>query len=629
MKKSIRLRARAFVPALSVLSLAVAASVQAQGIEINPVVVSATRMEQPLSEVLSSVSVITRQDIERSQAASLVDLLQGEPGIEYGRNGGPGSQASIFLRGQASNGLIVLVDGVRTQTDGGGFLTMTDMPLSQIERIEILRGNAGALYGEAAVGGVISIYTRQQKGGASPYGSMSYGSKNTSDLNAGFGGAGADYSFDLSAGKKSSNGFSSMNPLKSNLVNSDNDGYASDYAAAKFDKKIDSALNVGIRWRAHTSNVDYDAKSNPDYTPSVPTDVHQSIKKTDVVDVYARRVMSEKWISSLDVSSSLTSYEELKNHFDNGRYKSQQSALHWSNSYFIGPSSMANLGLDYINDKHEQYDDFVMERRTTGVFAGLTQKLDQVTVQANLRRDQIEVDRRSQNSILNSQPNATSSLLGLGYQINSAIKATATTSTGFRAPSATEISNNSNLTQETFRSNEGGVTYAQSQTLARMVYFETRTLNAVDWFEDASHNWTVKNAGEIENKGFEGSLRSIWLGNNLKVSAVKQNPKNLTGGYAAGRRAKQYGSFDISRHMAGYEFGTKLFASGARPDINDASSDMLAGYSLWSFYASKKIDPNWTARMKIENAFNRNYELAGGYNTPGRGIFATLQYQPQ
>jgi vitamin B12 transporter len=78
MKKSIR--ARAFAPALSVLSLAVAASVQAQMLEINPVVVSATRMEQPLSQVLSSVSVITRQDIEKTQAATLADLLQGEAG---------------------------------------------------------------------------------------------------------------------------------------------------------------------------------------------------------------------------------------------------------------------------------------------------------------------------------------------------------------------------------------------------------------------------------------------------------------------------------------------------------------------------------------------------------------------
>ena len=109
MKKSIR--ARAFAPALSVLSLAVAASVQAQMLEINPVVVSATLMEQPLSQVLSSVSVITRQDIEKTQAATLADLLQGEAGFEFGRNGGPGTVTSFFLRGQNSSNVALLIDG--------------------------------------------------------------------------------------------------------------------------------------------------------------------------------------------------------------------------------------------------------------------------------------------------------------------------------------------------------------------------------------------------------------------------------------------------------------------------------------------------------------------------------------
>jgi vitamin B12 transporter len=249
MKKSIR--ARAFAPALSVLSLAVAASVQAQGIEVNPVVVSATRMEQPLSEVLSSVSVITRQDIEKSQAPTLVDLLQGESGVEYGRNGGPGSQTSIFLRGQESKSLVVLVDGVRTQTDGGGFLTVTDMPLSQIERIEILRGNAGALYGDAAIGGVINIYTRQGKGSPKAYGSIGYGSKNTSDLNVGFGGSNVGYNFDMNAGVKSSKGFTAMDPALSNRVNADRDGYSSQYFGAKLSKKLNMDTVLFIQSSHH------------------------------------------------------------------------------------------------------------------------------------------------------------------------------------------------------------------------------------------------------------------------------------------------------------------------------------------------------------------------------------------
>ena len=86
-----------------------AAGVQAQPLEINPVVISASRVEQPLSQALTSVSVITRQDIDKSQAPSLAELLQGEAGFEFGRNGGPGTTTSFFLRGQNSINVVITV----------------------------------------------------------------------------------------------------------------------------------------------------------------------------------------------------------------------------------------------------------------------------------------------------------------------------------------------------------------------------------------------------------------------------------------------------------------------------------------------------------------------------------------
>ena len=200
MSKSFRLRSGACVPVLSILSLTLTSSLKAQDIELNPVVISASRTEQQLSEVLSSVSVITRQDIEKSQAASLADLLQGEAGFEFGRNGGPGSTTSFFLRGQESKNLVVLIDGVRSQTDGGGSLTITDVPLSQVERVEVLRGNSGALYGEAAIGGVINIITLQGKGAPKAYAAATLGSRNTAELSAGYGGQINDTRFDFNAG---------------------------------------------------------------------------------------------------------------------------------------------------------------------------------------------------------------------------------------------------------------------------------------------------------------------------------------------------------------------------------------------------------------------------------------------
>ena len=227
------------------------------------------------------------------------------------------------------------------------------------------------------------------------------------------------------------------------------------------------------------------------------------------------------------------------------------------------------------------------------------------------------------------QPNATSTLVGAGYAINNSLKATATLSTGFRAPSATEISNSPTLKQEEFRSQELGLVYSNHQALARIAYFKTMTHNAIDWFEESPGQWAVKNAGEVQNKGIEATLRTSVLGYGVKLSMVSQNPKNLTDGYAPGRRAKNYGSVDVTKAYLDYELGAKLVASGARPDFNQVNSQMLAGYSIWSFYVSRKLNDGWTSRVRLENAFDRDYVVAGGYNTPGRGIFVTFQYQPK
>jgi vitamin B12 transporter len=118
---------------------------------LEPVVVIASGFEQPLSKVLPSASVITRSDLDRTQAKTLVEALQGEVGFEFGRNGGPGTVTSLFLRGADSKNIVVMIDGVRSQTDNLGSIQLTDIPLSSVERIEILRGNAGALYGESAI----------------------------------------------------------------------------------------------------------------------------------------------------------------------------------------------------------------------------------------------------------------------------------------------------------------------------------------------------------------------------------------------------------------------------------------------------------------------------------------------
>ena len=178
---------------------------------LKEVVVTATRVEQPLADVLASVSVISRSDIDKAQAQSLAELLASEAGLEFARNGGPGTVTSFFLRGQESRNTVILIDGVRTQVDQLGALQITDMPLAMIEKIEVLKGNASALYGDAAVGGVINIFTRGAAAKSGAFGDVSMGSRNTNSVNVGYGSAVGGTKFNVSAGGYKTSGFSSKN----------------------------------------------------------------------------------------------------------------------------------------------------------------------------------------------------------------------------------------------------------------------------------------------------------------------------------------------------------------------------------------------------------------------------------
>ncbi len=595
--------------------------------EINPVVVSATRLAQPLSQVLSSASVITRQEIEKSQATSLADLIQREVGVEFGRNGGPGSVTSFFLRGQDSKNLVMLIDGVRAQTDGIGSLTLTDFPLAQIERIEILRGNVAALYGESAVGGVIQVITRQGKGQPSAYGAVTAGSRGTQGVSAGYGGAAGDYSYDLNFSKSVSGGFSSMNPNQSARVNPDRDAYVVESVAGKLEKKVSADLSIGLRFSSIQAESNYDDKS-------WATDVHLLKKKNDVVGIALREVLND-WTTVLDVAHASLSYEDLKNgmRFSPTSYSSSllegsQNTVRWSNTYALNTNHQLNFGLDSIQDTYSTSGNYGyrIQRDTFGYYAGSSSQFDRLTVQFNLRQDQIRLANTANGSVATdvSEPRATSSLLGLGYQLSPEWRLTSTASTGFRAPTAYDISTNVAVSSERYTSQEAGVVYTDPSLFARAVYFQSHTNNAIGF----DQNYNAANVGETENKGVEFMARANWRAHTLKLSAVVQDPWNVSTSSPLGRRARHYGSLDVSRPWGAYEVGSLMYASGSRKN-SDYDSNMLGGYAVWSFYVSRAIDTEWTARLKLDNAFDRQYQLAYGYNTPGRGVFATLQYRPK
>ena len=155
------------------------------------VVVTATRIPTPESQVASSISIITGEEIEARQLRTLPDVLKDLPGLNVVRSGAPGGQTSVFMRGTNSDHTKVFVDGIdvndpsspNASFDFGQFLTQ------DIAKIEVLRGPQSGLYGSDAIGGVINIITKSGSGPASLVARVEAGSFDTFNQSAGLAGS--------------------------------------------------------------------------------------------------------------------------------------------------------------------------------------------------------------------------------------------------------------------------------------------------------------------------------------------------------------------------------------------------------------------------------------------------------
>ncbi|MFM2396737.1 MAG: hypothetical protein RLZZ434_1319, partial [Pseudomonadota bacterium] len=126
----------------------------AEDIHLKDVVVVANRIPQSRENVIGDVSVISREEIDRAGQSTITELLSTQPGIEMDSTGGVGSTSFIRIRGNNSQSVVVLIDGMRVSSATSGTTNFSQIALSQIERIEILRGPASSLYGADAIGGV-------------------------------------------------------------------------------------------------------------------------------------------------------------------------------------------------------------------------------------------------------------------------------------------------------------------------------------------------------------------------------------------------------------------------------------------------------------------------------------------
>jgi vitamin B12 transporter len=595
---------------------------------LDEIVVTATRIAQPLNQSLSSTSVITLQDIQNSQAADVPTMLKNLAGVEIYQSGGIGQQSSLFLRGTNSSHVLILLDGARINSATTGTTEIDQLMLDQVERIEIVRGNVSSLYGSEAIGGVIQIFTKHGNGEPAFNISGSIGSFNTQRLTAGFGGKTGSTAFNAQVSRYTTSGTSAIKPSIVQTVNPDQDGYNNTSISANVNHKFnaDHSLTISL------FNSSGEAKTDNSF--GLSTDVNRSQSHIQKFSLVSDNRFSAYWQSKIHLAQGMDDMQNFLNGVPDialgSLFKTINNQITWQNTLQLGTNNVLNLGLENLVQKVASSMAYSRNQRTANsLFAGYTGNYGLHQVQLNLRQD-----RYSDFGIANT------SLLGYGYAANETWRASASLSTAFKAPTINDLfypftsygggfsyQGNSNLKPERSNNLELGVHYAAEGQRMDAVYFDNHIRDLI--VNDNKIAGSVINLNEARSDGFEIVYAGQLGDTGVKAALTQQNPRDTTTGLALLRRAKLFGNLGVTQKMGVCQMGAEIQHSGPREDIdiNTFVRTNLNSYNVVNLTANYILDKRLNLSLRADNLFNRDYMLAHGYNTLGRTLFVGMSYR--
>ena len=393
------------------------------------------RVPEEAKNVIADTTVITSDEIERAGLSSLPQLLQQQPGIEITNSGGPGKLSTVSIRGTKSTHTLILLDGMRIGSATSGLAPIQDIPLSQIEKIEIVRGPASSLYGQDAIGGVIQIFTKKGKEGFHPYISAGYGRYKTKEIAAGISAGNNSTRFAINLAGVNTDAFSAFVPDDSNASNTrniDKDHYKNRSVSSNLSHQFNEKIKIELQYFLTTGKNMFDQR----YADSDPTYVNYDDKTKQ--EAYGAKITGKingRWESSLKIGKSTDIYS-AQQAWDPNRgmfgewvddevdlYKTNEYQLSWQNNVELDYGSIVLL-YDFLKEEIETTDIYDKDQRTNNGFViGYNLQYEKHTFQTSLRED------------LNSQyDNQTTGSIGYAYQINPQWRMSSSYGTAFVAP---------------------------------------------------------------------------------------------------------------------------------------------------------------------------------------------------
>lgn len=575
----------------------------AQSESLNPVVVTASRIPEPLSSVLADVSVVDRATIERSGAVDIGDVLSRLPGVEISRSGGPGQTTGVFIRGGEARHTALYIDGVRVDSQATGGALWEQIPLEQIERIEVLRGPAAAVYGSDAVAGVVQLFTRRGQGAARPTASVTLGSYGTTQLQAGVSGSSQAIDYSLSGSVGSSDGF---NARTISTANADADGWRRAAAQGRIGYQIDAVHRVEASMLASNLRAQYDGFVNG------VDDIARHQLRTGSLSWTAR------WNGAATTRAQLgqtTSTYESQPSF----YRTETTLHNYTlqHEQRVGSNLMTGT-LERREDRLFNPATFVGDtsldgrRHQDAVGLGWRTDFGNHGVQAHLRRDQ--------DSEFGGK---TTGSLAWGWAFQPQWRLTASAANSFRAPTLYQRFSqygNASLVPENGKSTELGLRWAAAGSEAKLNVWRNKVENLIAFGSPGpcfdSFGCYV-NVGKAQLDGVTLAGRTTLAGVALRGSLEWHDPRNAETDKILQRRARKLATFGAETTLGSWLLGGEVQAAGRRFE-DEANTQRLGGYTLVNLFVSKAVMHGVTLIGRIDNLADKRYELASTFATPGR-----------
>jgi len=616
---------------------------QTKEITLEPVVVTATRVETPIEEIASSITVIHSEEIERKQKISVLEVLRGLPGLDVVQTGGMGGTTSIFLRGANSEHTLVMIDGVEVNDpiSPGRSYDFAHLTVDNIERIEIIRGPQSTLYGSDAIGGVINIITKKGEGKPIVNLSAEGGSFTTFRETAGVSGGNKWINYSLSLSRLDSEGISAAGKKYGNY---ERDGYQNTSISSRLGFTPLDNLYIDFILRYVNAESELDSSSgvggdDPNYIQRISRFLFKTEAGLSLFDQFWNQKLG--FAINQNNRNYKNKIDPVNPLYEKSNYKGELLKFDWQHHLKLHKTNSIIFGFEYERDegKSKYYSEFmgwpylsVFPKKTTntkGYFLQDEIRLwDRFFAMFGIRVDD--------HSLFGSE---TTYRIAPAYLIKeTGTKVKGTFGTGFKAPTLYQLFapatswgpiGNINLKPEKSRGWDIGAEqeFLKKRVILGATYFRNDFKNLINFESGLGYiNINKAKAEGIELLASIKPIDDLTLSFNYTYTDTedKKTERELL------RRPKNKFGLDINYHfLKKGNVNLGVIYVGKRDDMDwsvwPARRVELDGYTLVNLAASYNITKNFQLFGRIDNLFNKEYEEAKGWGTPGLSFFGGIK----